>query len=140
VATGDHGESLGEHGESTHGYFVYQSTMHVPLLLKPPGAKMAGSRIDENVSLIDLAPTLLSLSGAGMAKVPGVDLMRRRGGAADSRQVFGESYYGRLNFGWSELRSLSSGNWKYIAAPIPELYRLDQDPAETHNVAPDRRD
>src|SRR4051812_29075989 len=65
VATADHGESLGEHGESTHGYFIYQSTMHVPLLIKAPGTKTRASRIGESVSLIDLAPTLLSLSGAG---------------------------------------------------------------------------
>jgi len=108
--------------------------MHVPLLIKAPGAKTTGSRIGESVSVIELAPTLLSFAGAGTAKLPGVDLMRVRGSPAEPRSLYGESYYGRFNFGWSELRSLSVGNWKYIEAPVPELYRVDQDPAETHNV------
>jgi arylsulfatase A-like enzyme/tetratricopeptide (TPR) repeat protein len=143
VAAGDHGESLGEHGESTHGYFIYQSTMHVPLLLKMPGARIAGKRIAESVSLIDLTPTLLAFSGVMTSQLRGLhgaDLMRLRESTEEPRPVYGESYYSRLNFGWNELRSLSIGNWKYIEAPVPELYRLDQDPSETRNIAQQRQD
>ena len=82
VATGDHGESLGEHGESTHGYFVYESTLHVPLLLKLPRQKSKGGRMDIPVSLIDVAPTLLALCGE-KADLPGVDLTR----VSETRQI-----------------------------------------------------
>jgi len=142
AVTGDHGESLGEHGESTHAYFIYESTMHVPLLLKLPGGKMAGESIHENVSLTDLAPTLLALSGENATRLrdfEGVNLRRLRESSSEERPLYGESHYSRLNFGWSALRSLRIANWKYIEAPIPELYRLDQDPAETHNSWSERR-
>ena len=134
IVAADHGESLGEHGESTHGYFIYESTMRVPLLLKLPSARMAGTWIDKNVSLIDVAPTILHLAhekAERLAEFEGIDLTRS---SADPRPLYGESEYARLNFRWSGLRSLRLGTWKYIEAPNPELYHLDQDPIETHNV------
>jgi arylsulfatase A-like enzyme/Tfp pilus assembly protein PilF len=138
VLTSDHGEGLGEHGEKTHGYFLYQSTLWVPLIVHwPAGAANFPSRIDEPAGLMDVAPTLLQF--AGIAPPPEfqgrslLDLLR-----ADHpkipHDVVSESVYAQRHFGCSPLRSLRSGRYKYIEAPKPELYDLGRDPGETHNL------
>ena len=138
VATSDHGESFGEHGEHAHGYFVYDPTLLVPLIVKPPaGSGVAVHRIEEPVRSIDIAPTVLQF--LGMPVSPGMHgsglLSMMRDSETDpwTRAAYCETYY-PAEFGWSPLRALRSGRFKYIDAPKPELYDLVADPGETHNL------
>jgi len=134
AVVGDHGESLGEHGEPSHGIFVYQSTLHVPLILAGPGVP-ASRVVDEPVSLIDLMPTLLAAVGLP-SEVDGLSLWPiLRGGSLAARALYGESFAPRLDFGWSELRVWRRGPEKWIAAPRPELYDLERDPGERLDLA-----
>jgi len=128
----DHGESLGDHGETSHGYFIYESTMHVPLIVHwPAGAAVYPARVSEAGGLIDVAPTILDwLHITPPASFEGASLLPARG----ERVTYGESVYPRDNFGWAALRSLQSGPYKYIDAPKPELYDLAKDPGERVNV------
>ncbi len=140
VVAGDHGESLGEHGESKHGFFIYNATLHVPLILKFPRGQHAGRRIAESVSLVDVFPTILQILGTGGssgARVQGRGLLSLiLGKAAGYRpEIYAESYYPRLQFGWSELRALITDKQKYVLAPRPELYEYGRDFAETRNLA-----
>jgi choline-sulfatase len=131
ILTSDHGEGLGDHGESDHGFFVYESTLHVPLVIHwPKGAARLATRTDQPVGLIDVAPSILDF-----LKVPIPQAFHGRSFLDGSaRAVFSESVYARDSFGWSDLRSLRSGDWKYIEAPRPELYNLAQDPGERNNL------
>jgi tetratricopeptide (TPR) repeat protein len=138
VFTSDHGEGLGEHGESSHGYFIYQSTLHVPLIIHwPAGSKrVAQERVDEPASLLDVAPTILDAIGvARPTEMHGRSLLGARG----SEDVYSESTYARYHFGCATLRSLRAGAFKYIDAPKPELYDLSSDPAETRNLYDQQR-
>ena len=135
AVTSDHGEGLGDHGESDHGYFIYDSTLRVPLIIAGPG--IPPRVVEEQVRSIDITPTLLEL--AGVADVGTVDGQSLRGVMAgqprrDIPASYAESWYPKLHFGWSELRSLRVGEWKHIAAPKPELYDLRVDPGEAKNV------
>ncbi len=141
---GDHGESLGEHGELTHGVFLYDATLRVPLALRGPGLE-PGMRIPWQVRLIDLAPTLLSLAGAsphsGNRSAPGlaadgIDLCPALRGEAPVPRLpaYAESLFGTYHYGWSPLRALREGGFKWIEAPRPELYDLGRDPGETENL------
>ena len=139
VVTSDHGESLGEHGEQDHGLFLYDSTMKVPMIVAAPGVKPRV--VNEQVRNVDLAPTIAQLAGVappndldGESLVPLLEGGSRR----DVPLSFAESWYPRLHFGWSELRSARVGEWKYIAAPKPELYDLRKDGKETRNLAAER--
>jgi arylsulfatase A-like enzyme/Tfp pilus assembly protein PilF len=139
VVTSDHGEGLGEHGEAVHGFFVYESTLHVPLLLRGPGIP-PGRRLSVTGRSVDLLPTLLDL--LGLARPSGLRLSGRslapalRGGAAlPEEPAYAESLLPLLHYGWSDLRALRDGKWKYIQAPRPELYDLEADPGETHDLA-----
>src|SRR5262245_10337288 len=136
----DHGEGLGEHQETLHGFFVYQTTLAVPVILRGPEI-VSGGRIDANVGLVDLLPTTLDLLGVPLPRgfqPSGNDFAAAlRGGGAppsDSPQ-YAESLVPLLHFGWSDLRVLRRGSWKYVLAPRPELYDLATDPHEQHNVA-----
>jgi arylsulfatase A-like enzyme/Tfp pilus assembly protein PilF len=140
VLTGDHGEALGDHGEDDHGYFVYDATLHVPLIVTAPGVQPRV--ITEQVRSVDIAPTIASIAGiaANDPPVDGEPLQpliagRSRGEVPLS---IAESWYPRLHFGWSELRSARAGEWKFIAAPKPELYDLRTDPREQKNVIQER--
>ena len=132
VFLSDHGESLGEHGESSHGYFIYQSTVHVPLIMHwPADAPGLPARINEAAGLIDVTPTILdSLHIPAPPSYEGESLLK----TARSRNVFSESVYTRDTFHWAALRSVRDENWKYIDAPRPELYDLAKDPGERQNV------
>ena len=134
VVTSDHGEGLGEHGEDVHGYFVYESTLRVPLVFRGPGVT-PGTRIDTLTRSVDLFPTLLELAGirAGAPdRRPGRSLAAAlRGERIDDEPSFAESLVPLVHYGWSDLRTVRDGRWKYILAPRPELYDLERDPAET---------
>ncbi len=136
VLSGDHGESLGEHGEKTHGFFIYNATLHVPFIVHLPGA--ASLRIvPELVNLADLMPTVLQalkidvptqLQGHNL-----LPLMRTREPGA-ARSLYAETFLPRLHFNWSELRGVETKNYHFIDAPKPELYDLTKDPGETRNL------
>ena len=138
VLLSDHGEGLGEHGEKEHGLLLYRTTLQVPLLLKLPGSRFAGTSVAAPTQLIDVYPTLLSLVGiAPPAGRQGRSLLALRPGgaaAAETREVYAETYYPRLHFGWSELSSLIRGRFHYIHGPDPELYDLAADPRELREV------
>jgi len=136
---GDHGESLGDHGEETHSMFVYDAAIRVPLMLWRPGRLPAGVVVNAPVRAIDLAPTLLELVGAPpMPAAQGRSLMpliTSSSGDAESRSVYAETYLPQFYMNWAPLRMLRDRNWKYIDAPRPELYDLVHDPGELRNLA-----
>jgi choline-sulfatase len=135
VATSDHGEAFGEHGEISHSLFVYDTTLRVPLIFA--GAGLPANTLDSSeVSLVDVAPTVASLAGLARFEADGMILP-----APDSprevpygRALYAESFAPLLDFGWSALRTIRRLDWKYVAAPKPELYDLKNDPAETRNL------
>jgi Tfp pilus assembly protein PilF len=141
MAIGDHGESLGEHGEDDHGIFLYEAVLRIPWIVRLPGSERRGSVINEQVRSIDLAPTLLDearvqqMPGTGGESVAAVIRGRPRSSPPAS---YAETHYPRLHFGWSMLRSLRTGEWKYIDAPRPELYALGADAGEQHNLISER--
>jgi arylsulfatase A-like enzyme/Flp pilus assembly protein TadD len=136
VVTSDHGEGLGDHGETLHGFFVYQATLRVPLLVRAPGV-VPGTRLSSLVGLVDVFPTVLDLLGTpGPGGTSGRSLgpELRGGRPAEPRALYAESLVPLLHFGWSDLRVLRDGRWKLIAAPRPELYDLARDPGEGENL------
>ncbi len=139
VATSDHGESLGEHGEHTHSLTVYDATQRIPLLLRGPGVP-EGKVVETPAALSDVAPTVLALAGlAPLQDAEGLDLRAIwQPGAASERLVYVETLAPQLYFGWSPLLGLRSDRFKYIRAPRPELYELASDPGELRNLAPER--
>ena len=136
VVTSDHGESLGEHGEDVHGYFVYEATLRVPLVIRGPGLK-AGTRIAALARTVDLYSTVLEMTGRQTDPTSGRSLAPAlRGGEPISEEPsFAESLVPLLHYGWSDLRSVRDGRWKYILAPRQELYDLERDPGELRNLA-----
>ena len=133
----DHGESLGEHGEHGHGYFVYEQVTRVPFILATPYSKTRGRVVDAVVRSIDVAPTVLelvgctgTLPGAGRSIVPLLT-----GAGFDPGDGYSESYYARFHYGWSELRAVRTKRWHFIESPKAELYDLGSDPGETVNLA-----
>ena len=134
IVVGDHGEGLGEHHEDTHGIFLYDSTTHVPLIVKLPNERQAGRTVEWQARTTDIMPTILGLLGiAAPANLDGDSLQPFLAGAeAAPRTVFGETEY-PLRFGWSPLRSIRKEGFKFIEAPKPELYDLRADPGESHN-------
>ena len=137
VLTADHGESLGEHGELTHGYFGYNSTLHVPLLIAGPGLKPG--RVAEAVSHVDIFPTVCELAGLKLpaATLQGASLVPLMSGRnAAARPIYIESLDSYLNKGCAPLRGIVADGKKFIDSPIPELYDLATDFGETTNLAP----
>jgi choline-sulfatase len=134
----DHGESLGEHGESTHSYFTYQSTLRVPLMIHwPSNQKSFPTRVVEPVSLIDVAPTVLQFLGAPHpSQFQGRSLMELLSPKTSvaPREIYSESIYAHNHYGCSPLRCLRVGNYKYIEAPKREFYDLSRDPGESQNL------
>jgi len=146
----DHGESLGEHGEDEHGFFVYNATVHVPLIVKPPaGSGIAVGRRGEPVETAAVAPTLLELAGvkdaiekqfqsrALLEKALNGKLNESQGGhdPAHRDAAYSETFYPFSSFGWSPLHAFESERFHFIEAPRPELYDLTSDPGETKNIA-----
>lgn len=136
VLISDHGESLGEHGEKSHGYFIYQSTLRVPLIIHwPPGTPAYPAQADQPAGLIDVAPTILDfLHLPAPPSFEGQSLLGELKSGGDGHGIVSESVYTRDAFGWAPLRSLRVGKYKYIDAPNPELYDLQQDPEEQANL------
>ena len=135
IVLSDHGEGLGDHGEEEHGIFVYREAIHVPLLVKLPGQQRKGETVERVVSLTDVLPTVLEVTGE-RSEGGGVSLLAA---APQQRAVYSESYYPRLQYGWSELTSMVDANVHYIDAPRVELYRYRTDTAERQNVAAENR-
>ena len=136
IAVGDHGESLGEHGELTHGIFLYDATLHVPLIVAGPDAPR-GKVIDDQVRSIDLHPTVTEfLHLPPSPEAQGVSLwpLIQHGTRVRSNYSYGETLYPRTYMGWAELRAMRTDDWKFILAPHPELYDLHRDPGELHNL------
>jgi choline-sulfatase len=134
---GDHGESLGEHGEDTHAVFVYEATLRIPMIIAWRGRLPAGRRVPSLVRGIDLAPTLLDLADRPpLTGAHGRTLMPLvRGTAGDAPSAYAESYFPLLYMNWAPLRSIRDGRWKFIDAPTPELYDLQRDAGEQTNLA-----
>jgi arylsulfatase A-like enzyme/Flp pilus assembly protein TadD len=137
----DHGESLGEHGELTHSIFLYDSTIHVPLLLKFPSNRSAGQRVNATASLVDLAPTVLEALGqTPPTNMQGHSLLPLIGNPhPENRPSLATGDHSERSFGWSALVSLRSGNQLYVRAPKPELYDLSADPGAKTNLYADKR-
>ena len=138
VLLSDHGEGLGDHGEQEHGLFLYEETIHVPLIIKQAGGIGRGRRVADLVQHIDIVPTLLDLVDApipsnlrGRTLKPVLDGSGHLAGTA----IYAEALYARYHFGWSELTALTDGRYRYIKAPREELYDLDHDPHERDNIA-----
>jgi len=136
VLVGDHGESLGEHGEKDHRLFIYNATLRVPMIWSFGERIPRGRVVQAPVSLVDIFPTVLEL--LDIAIPPGVNGRSVRGSwesdAWEAVPVYGESEYARWGFGWAPLYALVAQRWKYIEAPRPELYDLAADPHEINNV------
>jgi arylsulfatase A-like enzyme/Flp pilus assembly protein TadD len=135
VVLSDHGESLSEHGEYTHGVFLYDSTLRVAFLMAGPGVPK-GLRVKQQARVVDLLPTVLELMGGkapgdvqGMSLTPAL-----RGREMRATYSYAETLYPRINHGWAELRGLRTDRWMYVRVPKPELYDLPGDPGETTNV------
>jgi choline-sulfatase len=134
VVVGDHGELLGEHGEQTHGFFVYDAAMRIPLIVAGPSvpARVVG----EQVRIVDVMPTVLDLLGvAAPTAVQGASLLPLARGQRLDLLALAESWYPRYHYGWSELVAVQDGRYKLIRAPRRELYDLREDPHETLNLA-----
>jgi arylsulfatase A-like enzyme/Tfp pilus assembly protein PilF len=149
IVAGDHGEGLGDHGERTHGMLVYDSTLRVPLVISKPG--VAAATVGQPVSLVDIAPTILAAAGVrAPSTMTGRDLVglkpdttsevRARSDVRSVRlqadqDIYAETEYPRVA-GWSPLQALTDGRWKAIrAGAATELYDVQQDPLEQHDVA-----
>jgi hypothetical protein len=155
VVVADHGESLGDHGERTHGTFLYDATIRVPLLIKLPTVRLttvadatvvkqpdatAAATIDVPVEAADLAPTIAALAGARLPSSDGRNLLPLIAGAAGDpdRPAYAESYDQHVLLGWSPLRAVRTSRWKLVEAPRPELYDLEHDPGELRNRVDER--
>jgi tetratricopeptide (TPR) repeat protein len=131
----DHGEGLGDHGESEHGIFLYREALHVPWLLHLPQHAGAGRRVSGGVGLVDVPATLLALAGLPTDGMDGQSVLPSLGaGRVADRTIYAETQYPRLHFGWSDLASAVDGRYHYIRAPRAELYDLSADAAERRNL------
>jgi len=141
IFASDHGESLGEHRESTHGFFIYQEGVHVPLIFVTPFEGLHGIRRNQVVSLVDVMPTVLEMDGVAMPpQVQGKSLLplffdEEENGASFA---YAETYYPRLHYGWSELKSIQEDRFKLIMATELELYDLISDPDEKTDLSSSR--
>ncbi|MEP7011388.1 MAG: sulfatase-like hydrolase/transferase [Acidobacteriota bacterium] len=139
VLTADHGESLGEHGEKTHAIFIYDATVHVPLIVRAPGVVPEGKVYGGPVRSEDIAPTVLAaLKLPGGGEMQGIDLLPAVRGAVPPPDLpqYSESLTAEVGFGMAPLYGVRRGGWKWIRAPRPELYDLAGDPKELANRIP----
>ena len=141
VVTADHGESLGEHGETTHSMFVYEGAIRVPLVVWRPGLVPAGRVVSDPVRLVDVAPTVLELLGERPLTAPHarslLPLIEGRS-AGPPPPAYAETLLPKFYMNWAPLRALRDGRFKLIDAPRPELYDLQTDPGESRNLYAER--
>jgi arylsulfatase A-like enzyme/Flp pilus assembly protein TadD len=144
----DHGEAFGEHGEERHGMFLYDETIHVPLLLKLPAERFGGKRVEERVALADIAPSLLQAAGIAIPATmqahslfPLIEAAKAAGKGEEEAEgrIYSETNYGHRTFGWAELRSWRVGKYLYMQAPKNELYDQSSDPGALKNLAADSK-
>ena len=140
IFAADHGESLGEHGEGTHGFFIYDATMAVPLIFHFPG-RLPAAEHQLTVGLVDIAPTVLDLLGLKTPQnLDGRSLQPLlKGGELPSAPAWSETWQPWTSYGWSPLKSVRLDEWKLIAAPKPELYNVAADPGEKRNLVREER-
>jgi arylsulfatase A-like enzyme/Tfp pilus assembly protein PilF len=138
ILTSDHGEGLGDHGETSHGFFLYDTTVRVGMIVRMPGGDPAGRVIDTAVSHVDLVPTILDVAGVeppqplhGESLLPLIE----GGGGEPRRGVYSESLYPLLHYGWAPLRALRTDSRKLISAPRPEVFDVRADPGEEHDLS-----
>jgi arylsulfatase A-like enzyme/Flp pilus assembly protein TadD len=135
VLASDHGESLGEHGEKEHGFFVYHSTLHVPLIVKPVlGSGFKPHRTPAPVQIMAIAPTILDAAKLHDPIEKQFQVQSLLGQGEETADVYSESFYSFSSFGWSPLRTINNSAYQYIEAPKPELFDLRKDPAENNNI------
>ncbi len=139
VLLSDHGESLGDHGEAEHGFFIYNSTLHVPLIVKPPRGEAPPRVVREPVATVDVAPTILDLAGIRDSlsrQFQGISLASTvlGKGKPPARPIYAETNYPRDSFGWSDLHSATNDRYHYIEAPHAELYEWPKDPGEGRDL------
>ena len=145
VLSGDHGESLGQHGEKTHGFFIYNATLHVPFIIHLPNAHLPGGApprtVPNLVNLADLMPTVLQVLKMDVpSQVQGRTLLPLMTSKKEEpRSLYAETFLPRLHFNWSELRGVETENYHFIDAPKPELYDLAKDPGETQNLYAEKK-
>ncbi|HSA93993.1 MAG TPA: sulfatase-like hydrolase/transferase [Terriglobales bacterium] len=136
ILVADHGESLGEHGENEHGFFIYNSTVHVPLLVKPPArVTVRERRVERPVEILAVAPTILGVLGIGdeiQKQFQAQSLLEAA--SEEQAESYSETFYTFSSFGWSPLHSLQTERYHYIEAPKPELYDVVVDPGEKDNL------
>ena len=141
VFTADHGEGLGEHRELTHSFLLYDTTLHVPLIVRPPSGPRARV-VDARARLVDVAPTILDLLDVPVpAEMQGrslVPLFEGNGGAPEDRVLYAETLSPRLSHDWGELRAIFEGPLKYVHGPRPELFDIRTDPRELKNLVAER--
>jgi arylsulfatase A-like enzyme len=138
ILTSDHGEGLGDHGEASHGFFLYDTTVHVGLIVRLPGGEPAGRTVDAAVSHVDLMPTILDAVNVDPPRpVHGESLIPLiEGGDRDpSRGVYSESLYPLLHYGWAPLRAYRTEDHKLVSAPRPEVFDVRADPREEHDLS-----
>ncbi|HWY19773.1 MAG TPA: sulfatase-like hydrolase/transferase [Candidatus Acidoferrum sp.] len=143
----DHGEAFGEHGEREHGIFLYDETLHVPLMYKMPRGRFAGKRIEARARLVDVAPTILEIAGLApprlmqgeslmsMVKPHGSGAVATRPQMVPDRPAYAETDYPERAFGWSPVRSLRTGRYLLIEAPRKELYDQSVDLPAEHDLS-----
>jgi arylsulfatase A-like enzyme/tetratricopeptide (TPR) repeat protein len=139
VIVGDHGESLGQHQENAHGFFIYDAATSIPLIIHFPSQNLSAKKVYTRVETVDIMPTLLQILGLPLpSEIQGESLLPlildKGKGSKQERFAYSESYYPRYHYGWSELKSLQNSRYKYIQAPRPELYDIVNDPNELTNI------
>ena len=135
VVVSDHGEGLGDHGEAEHGIFLYREALHVPGIIRLPKVAGGGTRLTGTVGMVDLTATLLERTALPIDGLDGHPLgATLTATQTPDRNVYSETHYPRLHFGWSDLASLTNGQYRFIRAPRPELFDLQSDPRERENL------
>jgi arylsulfatase A-like enzyme/Flp pilus assembly protein TadD len=144
VLLSGHGQGLGDHGEQAHGLLLYDEALRIPLIVKQPAGENAGRRVKAVAQLVDIVPTILDLAKApdpgglrGHSLKPVID---RGEDPPPTRLIYAESLFGSYHFGWGALRSVTDGQFRYIAGPQPELYDLTVDPGQQDNLVEQKPD
>jgi len=137
IIVGDHGEDLGDHGELFHGSFLYESTIRVPFIISYPQKLPAGTTCESYVSVVDVLPTIMEIIDLSdeVPDLHGISLLGIiEGEETAGRPIYFETRFPIENMGWSPLEGMILDGWKYIQAPTPELYQVEDDPQEQFNL------